>query len=172
MAILAVFLADLGKRAFRMAATMLFRMHSQAAVVLLSGSSLTRCRYGGVAILDQTYKQVYNVCVADFPIMKIPDTVQSQPCVLDFHESRVTSRNTILATVRNVRAMDLTPYGGPKNGWILDSVFVEVDPVTDKVVFSWSPADHIHQLDTLAIAAKVKPIGNKNTAKNPWDWYV
>lgn len=64
--------------------------------------------------------------------------------------------------------MDLSPYGGPSDGQVLDSQFVEIDIAQDEVLFRWSAADHIDQLDTMAISRLVKPPGHTDV---PWDWF-
>jgi hypothetical protein len=49
----------------------------------------------------------------------------------------------MLITAYNTTPHDLSSIGGPTNGWLLDSLALEVDIVTGKVLFSWSPLAHL-----------------------------
>lgn len=79
--------------------------------------------YGSVAILDQTYNQVYNVCVPNDVLQINTGTNMTFPCYHDQHESYVTDKGTIITSAYNVTQTDLTSVGGPRNGWILDGMF-------------------------------------------------
>lgn len=61
---------------------------------------LTHSSYGAVYFLDHSYNQVYNVCQADLNIVKIPGIQSTQNCLLDLHESRMTSRGVSVAIAR------------------------------------------------------------------------
>lgn len=78
--------------------------------------------YGSVAILDQTYTQIYNVCVPNDVLQINTGTNLSVPCYHDQHESYVTDRGTVITSAYNVTQTDLTSVGGPSNGWILDGM--------------------------------------------------
>lgn len=75
---------------------------------------------GSVRILDNTYKELYKICPKlDLYYVNL----QQMPCMLDYHESFLTNASTIVVTAYNVTRWDLTSVGGPKNGWIFDSLF-------------------------------------------------
>lgn len=96
--------------------------------------------YGKVLIYNQNYEVIHEVC----PKLKLttpPGT--SITCGADVHESYITERNTMLVTAYNITTADLSSVGGPKNGWVQDSLVVEVDIETNEVVFSWSPLAHV-----------------------------
>lgn len=66
--------------------------------------------YGGVKFLDNTYSQVYNVCVADLDITRVPGTPMTKPCKLDFHESSKSPfQNSDCDDSRRVLYQDLSP---------------------------------------------------------------
>ncbi|KAL4970969.1 arylsulfotransferase family protein [Aspergillus stella-maris] len=96
--------------------------------------------YGTVHILDDTYREIYTVTLkGDFTS---PDGA-SRDSYIDLHESRVTSRNTLLVTAYNVIQHDLSVIGGRPTDHMLDSKFYEIDIATNEVVFEWSTFDHI-----------------------------
>ncbi|MFD9968742.1 arylsulfotransferase family protein [Streptomyces sp. NPDC059011] len=66
----------------------------------------------------------------------------------DEHEFTLTRRGTALFLASKPVPMDLTPYGGPKNGAILDSEVQEVDLATGKLLYSWSALDHLDPADS------------------------
>lgn len=115
---------------------------------------------------------MYKVCQADLNIVRIPDIKKTQPCKLDLHESRTTSRGSVLATVRNLTQADLTGVGGLDNAWVLDSVFVEIDIPTDKLLFRWSAVEHMDQLNTFKTSTG-EPSGNHDgaTIDKAWDFF-
>jgi len=55
----------------------------------------------------------------------------------DLHEFKLTDRGTAYATIYRTVGMDLSKWGGPKNGAVLDSVAQEIDLGTGKVVWEW-----------------------------------
>ena len=76
------------------------------------------CGFGNVTFLDNTYSTQYTVCVQDSSVVRLPGTPNTNPCVSDFHDSRMTDRNTLLTTGRSVVKRDLTPYGGLSDGYV------------------------------------------------------
>ena len=61
----------------------------------------------------------------------------------DHHEFLITPRDTALVTIYAEVPMDLSPYGGPEDGAILDGVAQEIDIETGEVVFEWHSLDHV-----------------------------
>ncbi|KAJ6091880.1 hypothetical protein N7467_003849 [Penicillium canescens] len=103
--------------------------------------------YGIIQILDQSYQSIYNVSVIHDNYTAV-GTVDSSSFVswLDIHESTMTPDNTMLLTGYNVTQADLSSVGGPKDGWIADSLFYEVDVKTNDILFRWSAKDHVDQI--------------------------
>ncbi|MEV8063537.1 arylsulfotransferase family protein [Streptomyces antimycoticus] len=66
----------------------------------------------------------------------------------DEHEFTLTRKGTALFLASKPVPMDLTPYGGPKNGSILNSEVQEVDLATGRLLYSWSALDHLDPADS------------------------
>ncbi|KUI53584.1 hypothetical protein VP1G_00882 [Cytospora mali] len=93
-----------------------------------------RFGYGVYYVLDETYQ-----------IVKIVKAVETRGHSLraDLHEFHITPENTGLISVYYPQAIDLSPVGGPVDGWVLDSIFQEVDLDTGDLIFEWRASDHI-----------------------------
>lgn len=83
----------------------------------------------------------------------------------DEHEFTLTRRGTALFLASKPVPMDLTPYGGPKDGAILDSEVQEVDLATGKLVFSWDALQHLDPADSEVAASDASSSGGV------WDAY-
>ena len=96
--------------------------------------------YGGLTILDQSYEVILHIC-PQFGLVD-PDG-GTHDCEADFHEAYVTDRNTILITAYNATPADLTSIGGPREGWVFDGLFFEIEPRSQEVLFRWSALEHL-----------------------------
>ncbi|WP_336054786.1 arylsulfotransferase family protein [Streptomyces sp. CA2R101] len=83
----------------------------------------------------------------------------------DEHEFILTRRGTALFIATKPVPMDLRPYGGPKDGAILDSEVQEVDLATGELVFSWDILDHVNPADSEVDASDASSSGGV------WDAY-
>ena len=110
-------------------------LDSEPVLTFWNGSSIGEKGYGWVSILDATYTEIYRVCPQIYVLA--PDNT-TFPCYGDIHEGFITDRGTLLMTVYNITTADLTSINGPKNGWIYDGLFYEVDIKTNKTLFRWS----------------------------------
>lgn len=61
----------------------------------------------------------------------------------DMHEFLLTDQGTALLTIYNPIQMDLSPIGGPEDGYALDGVFQEIDIESGEILFQWNAAAHI-----------------------------
>src|SRR5262249_51841708 len=61
----------------------------------------------------------------------------------DSHEFRLTPHGTALITIYNPVPYDLSPFGGPKDGLVVDGIAQEIDVATGRVVFEWHSLDHV-----------------------------
>jgi Arylsulfotransferase (ASST) len=61
----------------------------------------------------------------------------------EVHEFLITSRNSALISSNNLVASDLSSYGGPVNGTIVEGVVQEIDIASGEVLFEWHSLDHI-----------------------------
>lgn len=102
--------------------------------------------YGRVIVLDERYEQIHEICLRLEPFTTPSDT--EILCQCDVHESQITDHGTILLTAYNITTTDLSAIGGPKKGWVYDSLVVEVDVVKGEVLWTWSPLAHIPITET------------------------
>jgi len=103
-------------------------------------------------ILDDTYAVIKTV------------TAQ-RGFISDIHEFLLTPRNTALLLSTKVIPMDLTPYGGPQNGYIQDFAIQEIDLCTNELLFFWDALEHI------PLTESHEPISNALVSGNIWDVY-
>ncbi|KAM0332586.1 hypothetical protein ACHAQA_002870 [Verticillium albo-atrum] len=70
----------------------------------------------------------------------------------DLHEFRITERGTALMTIYEKKHGDLSAFD-ISDGWIIDSLFQEIDIATGELLFQWRASDHY------AISQSRAPIG-------------
>ena len=85
----------------------------------------------------------------------------------DIHEFEITPDGKALFTVYHQLPVDLTPYGGPKDGRIFDGIVQEVDIPTGRVLFEWHSYPDVGLNESYAPPPK-KSDGNKAA---PWDYF-
>lgn len=83
----------------------------------------------------------------------------------DIHEFLITPRNTALFLSTKSIPMDLTPYGGPADGFVQNFAIQEVDIKTNKLLFFWSALDHI------PLTESFEPASSAVQSGNIWDAY-
>lgn len=83
----------------------------------------------------------------------------------DIHEFLITPSNTALFLSTKAVSMDLTPYGGPADGFVQDFAIQEVDIKTNKLLFFWDALDHIPLSDSF------EPASDATRTGNIWDAY-
>jgi hypothetical protein len=120
--------------------------------------------YGEVKILDTNYNEIATVCPNKIKF-QLPPGVQTD-CFADLHESYITPRNTLLVTMYNTTTTDLTSVGGPKDGYVLDSIAAEIDIATSEVIWTWSPLEHVN------LTQSNSPLqGTGQNASVPYDFF-
>ena len=75
--------------------------------------------YGQVNFLDDTYK---NFSINPNLGLNKLTTTENPDWSIDIHEQQLTSRNTLLVSAYNNTQADLTAYGGPADGWVVEAV--------------------------------------------------
>lgn len=81
----------------------------------------------------------------------------------DVHEFLLTPNNTALFLSTKAVPMDLTPYGGPKDGYVQNFAVQEIDLRTNKLVFFWDALQHIPLTDSYESASSA------TSSSNIWD---
>ena len=145
------------------------QMYNNAPVITYwEGTMLDRgFGYGSVHVLDNTYKEIATVTLPSDLNFVSPDG-NSYPSYIDLHESQFTPSNTVLVTAYNSTQTDLTSVGGSSDGWILDTLFYEIDIASNKILNSWSALDNIDQIGGFA-SAHQQLEGTGGSQALPWD---
>jgi hypothetical protein len=109
----------------------------------------------GCGFYNQQYELVY-----DLNPIGLPPGV-----VIDIHECQVTLDNTVIISIYAARPYDVTAVGGPADGLLTDSIFQEIDPVTNELLFTWAAIDHFNITDSI-IPYEV----TRTSGATGWDW--
>lgn len=109
---------------------------------------------GAVYLLDNTYNIIKTVTLPGNFLEQTPGA--TFPSNIDLHELNITPQGTLLVTANNVTTTDLSSVGGPTSGWVVDSLFYEIDIATNEVLFEWSALDHLHKIP---LNATLYPLG-------------
>ena len=83
----------------------------------------------------------------------------------DLHEFRFTEDGTALITVYDVHPANLTAFGGPQNGYILDSLFQEINIETGELIFQWRASEHYSLADSYHF------VDGRGSCGDPWDFF-
>lgn len=105
--------------------------------------------YGIIQILNNAYESIYNVSLTvndgNYESYEgFDDSILYS--WIDMHEAKITPQDTMLVTLYNVTQHDLRHVGGPRNGWVTDSLFYEIDIATNEILFTWSALDHLDEI--------------------------
>ena len=98
--------------------------------------------WGYVPFLDSSYEEMYRVTPGGrgSDLNFKPPGGGSYDSYIDLHEAQPTDIGTLLVTAVNATQLDLTSVGEPKDGWVTDGQFYEIDVKTNKILFRWSAA--------------------------------
>lgn len=61
----------------------------------------------------------------------------------NMHDIRITENGTAVVMMYDTIPADLSAYGGPKNGYVTDGLFQEIDIADGSLVFEWRMSDHV-----------------------------
>ena len=86
----------------------------------------------------------------------------------DLHEFQLTPRGTAFITAYREVAADLSGVGGPKQGFVDDSVVEEIDIATGRVLFEWHSIGHVPFSESTQ--ANREPARNASR-KRPLDYF-
>lgn len=103
-------------------------------------------------ILDNSYKLIKTISA-------------KKGFISDIHEFLLTPSHTALLLSTKIVPMDLTPYGGPQDGFVQDFAIQEIDVKTNKLLFFWDALDHIPLSDSH------EPVPDASSTNNIWDAY-
>jgi hypothetical protein len=83
----------------------------------------------------------------------------------DVHEFIITKRNTALFTAVKQVPANLSPYGGPVDGYFDNYSIQEVDLDTGKLIFFWDVLSHVNPADSMV------PASSATSSNNIWDCF-
>jgi hypothetical protein len=106
----------------------------------------------GVVIADSSYR--------DIAIVRGGNGYQP-----DLHAFEITPQGTALFTVYDAIRCNLSPYEGPADGALADTLVQEIDLHTGLVRYEWHSLDHVPLTDSYM------PVGHNGTPVSPWDWF-
>ncbi|KAI9367174.1 ASST-domain-containing protein [Aspergillus egyptiacus] len=91
----------------------------------------------------------------------------------DMHEFRpINDGKTALMTVYQQRQFDMSLWnvkGGM--GWLMESIFQEVDVETSKVLFEWRSLDHVDPSVSYTYPGHTDTSGTGLEPRSPWDYF-
>jgi hypothetical protein len=129
------------------------KFHGKPVITWWRGRAPMGVGSGYYAIYDDRYHEVGRVRAGD-------------GLSGDIHEFLITPRNTALFTVYHQLHVDLSKFGGPKNGRIFDGIVQEVAIPSGRVLFEW------HSYPQVALAESYAPAPKADAKKPaPWDYF-
>ena len=99
---------------------------------------------GQLVIADTTYKELHRISAGN-------------GYQADLHDFVITAQDTALLTAYHEVPADLSAFGGPVQGRVLDSIVQEVDIASGRVLFEWHSVGRIPLDDTHATYTKGQP---------------
>jgi hypothetical protein len=130
--------------------------------------------YGVVNILNQQYENIYNVTLwnSTYPLQSFSPlydpTLYDPFSWIDMHENLITPGGTMLVGAMNVTPWDLSSIGGPKEGWVVDSIVLELNVTNSEILWQWSHLDHVDEI-SLVSAIPTYPLGELGrNSSYPW----
>ncbi|CAK39959.1 uncharacterized protein An08g07120 [Aspergillus niger] len=91
----------------------------------------------------------------------------------DMHEFMpINDGKTALMTVYQQRQFDMSPWNVKSGmGWVMESIFQEVDVETNEVLFEWKSLDHVDPSDAYTWPSHTDTSGTGLDPRSPWDYF-
>lgn len=117
---------------------------------------------GGIGIGD------YYMLNASYDTVHVVKAASSDhaPRMGDLHDFVITKDNTALITIYNTTQFDLSAMGRPTEGWIVDSLFQEIDIATGEIIVEWRASEYFNPTESFYI----NPFGGYKES-NPYDFF-
>ena len=106
------------------------RLDGKPVLSWWQGQTATGYGQGEYVVVDDGYEQLTRISAAS-------------GLSGDLHECTLTSSGSALISVYNAVPYDLSPFGGPADGSLLEGVVQEIDVATGKLLFEWHSLDHV-----------------------------
>ena len=119
-------------------------------------------KFGGIGMGN------YHMLNSSYDVVRTVSAVSSEqnPRQGDLHDFVITDEGTALLTIYNTTQFDISAMGRPKDGWIVDSLFQEVDMTTGELIFEWRASDHFDPSESFYL----NPFGGYKES-NPYDFF-
>ncbi|KAL1691647.1 ASST-domain-containing protein [Schizophyllum commune] len=135
-------------------------------IILWTGEHEVGYGHGEWHILNSAYEEV-----ATYTAVGLQNDTKC-----DFHDASYSFCSTLQSHIYNgetatmtayvTEQHDLTPYGGPKDGYILNAVVQEINIATKEVVFEWHGLDHVDPSESYT-----NPLLTGYNSSAPWDYF-
>ncbi|TRM57119.1 ASST-domain-containing protein [Schizophyllum amplum] len=112
--------------------------------------------WGSWHVVNTAYEEV-----ATYTAIGLPNST-----LADLHDSHIYNGDRATMTAYVTQAYDLTPYGGIKNGYILDCVVQEINITSSEILFEWHSLDHVDPSESYT-----KPLLTGYNSSLPWDYF-
>ncbi|TRM57114.1 ASST-domain-containing protein [Schizophyllum amplum] len=112
--------------------------------------------WGSWHVLNTAYEEV-----ATYTAIGLPNNT-----LADMHDSHIYSGDLATMTAYVTQEYDLSPYGGPKNGYILNCVVQEINITSSEVIFEWHSLDHVDPSESYT-----SPGLTGSDSSSPWDYF-
>lgn len=91
----------------------------------------------------------------------------------DMHEFKpINDGKTALMTVYQQRQFDMSLWNVKTGmGWLMESIFQEVDVETNEVLFEWNSLDHVDPSASFTYPGATDTSGTGFEARSPWDYF-
>jgi hypothetical protein len=139
------------------------KLHGKPVLTFWQGTLVTPPTYTNAPSGSSEPGSCYYILDKNYQVIK---TVKARKgYTSDIHEFLLTPANTALLLSTKAVPMDLTPYGGPQNGYVQDFAIQEIDLNTNKLLFFWNALQHIPLTDSY------EPASSASSSNNIWDVY-
>lgn len=130
------------------------KIRGERLLTFWEGTEETRYGNGRCLAFDKEYNLRYSVTPVGL----------TSGALTDLHECQETDDDTVLISIYEPVPFDLTPVGGPADGMLMDCLFQEIDPRTNKLIFEWRASEHNSLADTASTV-------EQNTLPAGFDFY-
>ncbi|AEO56599.1 hypothetical protein MYCTH_111036 [Thermothelomyces thermophilus ATCC 42464] len=114
--------------------------------------------HGHITIMDQHYETIRELRAGNHKLV-------------DKHEFHVINEETGLIQIYQPVPRDLTAWGaGPRQQWIVDAIFQELDIATGRLLFEWHSLDHVPPSESVLPINPGQAGGGYNSS-DAWDYF-
>lgn len=145
-------------------------LHGEPVLVYWSGMTSSKGYGSGfVRVLNSSYDEIYRVTLPESENIQSPFFREDPASSIDLQDMFVTERGTMLVSAVNATRIDPRRFDFPEQvEWVFDSLFYEIDIVTNEILFRWSALEHPDAVPSLDAFKPVKESGTSQ--ETPYDY--